>query len=142
MSKNRMGFKKKNNIVKIFEKENDNDIIRKILIKDLIIKKIFGFYPKEKIKPQRLKFNIKLELSKKLVFKNSDLKTIVDYDKVIKIIYKILDKKINFLENLADQIIEEVLKNNKINCIELKIEKLDILKNDASVGIEVSKRKS
>lgn len=137
-----MGFKKKNNIVKIFEKENDNDIIRKILIKDLIIKKIFGFYPKEKIKPQRLKFNIKLELSKKLVFKNSDLKTIVDYDKVIKIIYKILDKKINFLENLADQIIEEVLKNNKINCIELKIEKLDILKNDASVGIEVSKRKS
>ena len=106
-----------------------------------MIKKIFGYYPKEKIKPQRLRFNIKLELNNKLVFKESDLKTIVDYDKIIQIIYKILDKKINFLENLADQIIEGVLKNNKITSIELKIEKLDILKNADSVGIEVSKRR-
>ena len=132
---------KKNNIVTIYENKINTNIIRKILIKDLVIKKIFGYYPKEKIKPQRLRFNIKLELNNKLVFKESDLKTIVDYDKIIQIIYKILDKKINFLENLADQIIEGVLKNNKITSIELKIEKLDILKNADSVGIEVSKRR-
>ena len=140
MLKNKMKLKK-NNIVTIYENKINTNIIRKILIKDLVIKKIFGYYPKEKIKPQRLRFNIKLELNNKLVFKESDLKTIVDYDKIIQIIYKILDKKINFLENLADQIIEGVLKNNKITSIELKIEKLDILKNADSVGIEVSKRR-
>jgi 7,8-dihydroneopterin aldolase/epimerase/oxygenase len=132
---------KTNNVITVFEKKSSNDTGKKIVIKDLILKKIFGFYPNEKTKPQRLKFNIKLELVKNLKFNDQDLQTILDYDEIINIINNILDKKINFLETLADQIIEEIFQNSKITAIELKIEKLDILKNAVSAGIEINKRK-
>jgi 7,8-dihydroneopterin aldolase/epimerase/oxygenase len=132
---------KTNNVITVFEKKISNDTVKKIVIKDLILKKIFGFYPNEKTKPQRLKFNIKLELVKNLQFNDQDLQTILDYDEIINIINNILDKKINFLETLADQIIEEIFQNSKITAIELRIEKLDILKNAVSAGIEINKRK-
>ena len=132
---------KTNNVITVFEKKISNDTVKKIVIKDLILKKIFGFYPNEKTKPQRLKFNIKLELVKNLQFNDQDLQTILDYDEIINIINNILDKKINFLETLADQIIVEIFQNSKITAIELKIEKLDILKNAVSAGIEINKRK-
>ena len=132
---------KTNNVITVFEKKISNDTVKKIVIKDLILKKIFGFYPNEKTKPQRLKFNIKLELAKNLKFNDQDLQTILDYDEIINIINNVLDKKINFLEILADQIIEEIFQNSKITAIELKIEKLDILKNAVSAGIEINKRK-
>ena len=132
---------KTNNVITIVEKKISDDTVKKIVIKDLILNKIFGFYPNEKTKPQRLKFNIKLELVTSLKFSDQDLQTILDYDQIINTINNILDKKINFLETLADQIIEELFKNSKIAAIELKIEKLDILKNAASAGIEINKRK-
>ena len=132
---------KTNNVITVFEKKISNDTVKKIVIKDLILKKIFGFYPNEKTKPQRLKFNIKLELVKNLQFNDQDLQTILDYDEIINIINNILDKKINFLETLADKIIEEIFQSSKITAIELKIEKLDILKNAVSAGIEINKRK-
>jgi len=132
---------KTNNVITVFEKKISNDTVKKIVIKDLILKKIFGFYPNEKTKPQRLKFNIKLELVKNLQFNDQDLQTILDYDEIINIINNILYKKVNFLETLADQIIEEIFQNSKITAIELKIEKLDILKNAVSAGIEINKRK-
>ena len=136
-----MKTKKKNNVIEIFEKPLISTLVRKILIKNLTINAIFGYYPKEKIKSQRLKFNIKLELTNKIKFNDTDLRSIVDYDNIIKTINNILDKKINFLETLGELVAEEILKNKKIDAIELQIEKLDILKKDASVGFEISKRK-
>ena len=136
-----MKTKKKNNVIEIFEKPLISTLVRKILIKNLTINAIFGYYPKEKVKSQRLKFNIKLELTNKIEFDDTDLRSIVDYDNIIKTINNILDKKINFLETLGELVAEEILKNKKIDAIELQIEKLDILKKDASVGFEISKRK-
>ena len=131
----------KNNVVEIFEKKITQEVVKKILIKDLIVEKIFGYYPEEKIKTQKLKFNIKLELNQNLAFDDRNLKSIVDYDDIIRLINSILDRKINFLEILGELIAEEILKNEKIEAIELQIEKLDILKTGGSVGFEINKRK-
>ncbi len=131
----------KNNVVEIFEKKITQEVVKKILIKDLIVEKIFGYYPEEKIKTQKLKFNIKLELNQKLAFDDHNLKSIVDYDDIIRLINSILDRKINFLEILGELIAEEILKNEKIEAIELQIEKLDILKTGGSVEFEINKRK-
>ena len=133
---------KNNNVIEIFEAKVSKNIVKKILIKDLIIEKIFGYYPEEKTKPQKLKFNIKLELNPELSFTDNDLQTIADYDDIIKLINSILDKKISFLEILGETIAKEVLKNKKIEAIELQIEKLDILKTGGTVGFEISKRKN
>lgn len=131
---------KKNNIIKVFEKAVIENKVQKVFIKDLIINKIFGFYPGEKKSPQKLKFNIKLELNNNTVFNDTNLKSIVDYDDIIQIIHSILDQRINFLETLANKITKEIFKNTKIQAIEMKIEKLNILKK-GSVGFELNIRR-
>ena len=131
---------KKNNIIKVFEKPIIENKVQKVLIKDLIINKIFGFYPGEKKSPQKLKFNIKLELNNNTIFNDTNLKSIVDYDDIIQIIHSILDQRINFLETLANKITKEIFKNTKIQAIEMKIEKLNILKK-GSVGFELNIRR-
>lgn len=132
---------KKNRAIQLVEKPVSSKLVKKILIKNLIINTIFGYYPQEKVQKQKLKFNIKLEIDRKIKFNDNNLNTIVDYDGIIRIINNILDKKINFLEILGELIVKDILKNKKITAIELEIEKLDILKKGASVGFQISKRK-
>ena len=49
------------------------------------------------------------------------------------------NKHFELLESLSESIFDEIFKNKKIKKIKLKIEKLDIIKETASVGIEVIK---
>ena len=132
---------KNKRVMQLIERPVSSKLVKKILIKNLIINTIFGYYPKEKFQKQKLKFNIKLEIDCKIKFNDNNLNTIVDYDDIMRIINNILDKKINFLEILGELIVKDILKNKKITAIELEIEKLDILKKGASVGFQISKRK-
>ena len=132
---------KNNRAMQLIERPVSSKLVKKILIKNLIINTIFGYYPEEKVQKQKLKFNIKLEIDRKIKFNDNNLNTIVDYDDIMRVINNVLDKKINFLETLGELIVKDILKNKKIIAIELEIEKLDILKKGASVGFQISKRK-
>ena len=84
-----------------------------------------------------MKFNIEITTDPNL---KPDIKTIVNYENVISDIKK-LTKKTHFelLESLSETIFDEIFKNKKIKKINLKIEKLDIVEETKSVGIEVKK---
>lgn len=112
-----------------------------ILINDLNLNAIFGFYDYEKIKEQELVFNLKLYI-KSGDHQDKKLDQIVDYDKIICIIKNILKNKINFLETLAEKIIDEIFSNRRIFKIYLKIEKPQAIKECKSVGYEIIKTRS
>jgi len=112
-----------------------------ILINDLNLNAIFGFYDYEKIKEQELVFNLKLYI-KSGNHQDKKLDQIVDYDKIIHIIKNILKNKINFLETLAEKIIDEIFSNRRIFKIYLKIEKPQAIKECKSVGYEIIKTRS
>jgi len=112
-----------------------------ILINDLNLNAIFGFYDYEKIKEQELVFNLKLYI-KSGNHQDKKLDQIVDYDKIIYIIKNILKNKINFLETLAEKIIDEIFSNRRIFKIYLKIEKPQAIKECKSVGYEIIKTRS
>ena len=112
---------------------------KKIHIEDLILNLSIGIHDFEKTKKQRVKFNIEITTDPNL---KTDIKSIVNYENVINIIKKIAQKKhFELLENLAENIFDEVFKNKKIKKIKLKIDKLDIIEETKSVGIEVIKTK-
>ena len=48
----------------------------------------------------------------------------------------------NFLETLAEDVFDELFKDKRIGKISLKIEKLEVLKDCSSVGIQISKKRS
>ncbi len=110
---------------------------KKIIIKDLVLLISVGIHQFEKLKKQKVKFNIEITTDPNL---KPDIKTIVNYENVISDIKK-LTKKTHFelLESLSETIFDEIFKNRKIRKIKLKIEKMEIIKETTSVGIEVVK---
>ena len=60
---------------------------------------------------------------------DKDIKSIVNYGKIVKLITKLVkNKHYNFLETLAEDVFDELFKDKRIGKITLQIEKLEILK--------------
>ena len=116
---------------------------RKVLIKDLELKMLIGIHNFEKKKKQRVRFNLVINIDQNLFPNDNDLKSIVNYEKVIKTIKRITTKKhYPLLETLAEKIFSKLFENLKIKKILLRIEKLDVIKNTTSVGVEIEKTRS
>ena len=116
---------------------------RKVLIKDLVLNMFVGIHNFEKKKKQRVKFNLVININQNLVPNDKDLKSIVNYEQVIKVINKIIARKhYPLLETLAEKIFDKLFENMRIKKILLRIEKLDVIKNTTSVGIEWEKTRS
>ena len=136
---------KKNNlkIVKIDKNKSLFNYEKKVLIKDLILDLKLGYYDFEKIKTQKVKFSLEVDNQDKKPSNDKDLKSIVNYAKIVKLIKKLVkNKHYNFLETLAEDIFDELFKDKRIDKISLRIEKLEIMKDCSSVGIQISKKRS
>ena len=129
-------------IIKFKEKRHFN-YKRKILVRDLILKISVGIHGFEKKKKQRVRFNLVINIDQNLFPNDKDLKSIINYEQVIKTIKKITGRKhYPLLETLAEKIFTKLFENLRIKKIFLRIEKLDVIKNTTSVGIEIEKTRS
>ena len=136
---------KKNNlkIIKIDKNKSLFNYEKKILIKDLTLDLKLGYYDQEKNKKQKVKFSLDIDYKNKKPTNDKDIKSIVNYDKIVKLIEKLIkNKHYNFLETLAEDVFDELFKDKRIDKIVLQIEKLEILKQCTSVGIQISKKRS
>ena len=116
---------------------------KKVLIKELILDLKLGYYEFEKEKAQKVKFSLEIDYKDKKPTNDRDLKSIVNYGKIVKLVKKLVkNKHYNFLETLAEDVFDELFKDKRIDKITLKIEKLEILKDCSSVGIQISKKRS
>ena len=134
-------MKKNNfNIVELKPKKDKSAIRRTVFIKNLIIQEVIGFHQHEKIKKQKIKFNIVLDINQSSIPDEKDIKSIVDYEKITKKIESLTkSKKYNFLESLAEDSFKEIFEDKRINSVTIKIEKPEAIKNTESVGVEVFK---
>ena len=113
---------------------------RKVSIKNLILKISVGLHDFEKIEKQRVRFSIDISTDSNIKPNNNDLSSIVNYEDTIKKITYITEKKHHeLLEDLAENIFDIIFESKLVKKVNLKLEKLDIIKNTESVGIEVSK---
>jgi len=136
---------KKNNlkIVKIDKNKKLFNYEKKILIKDLTLDLQLGYYDFEKEKKQKVKFNLEVSCQDKNPTNDKDIKSIVNYSKIVKLIEKLVkNKHYNFLETLAEDVFDKLFVDKRIDKIILQIEKLEILKQCTSVGIQISKKRS
>ena len=133
---------KKNNfkIVELKPAKYKSSVKRTVFINDFIIEEIIGIHKHEKIKKQKIKFNIVLEVNQNSVPDENNIKSIVDYEKItIKLENLTKNAKYNFLESLAEDSFKEIFEDKRINSAKIKIEKPEAIKNAKSVGVEVFK---
>ena len=135
--------KNKFKIVKIDKNKSLFNYEKKILIKELTLDLKLGYYDFEKNKPQKVKFSLEIDYEDKKPTNDKDIKSIVNYGKVVKLVTKLVkNKHYNFLETLAEDVFDELFKDKRIAKITLQIEKLEILKECTSVGIQITKKRS
>ena len=135
---------KKNNfkIIKIDKNKSLFNYEKKVLIKELILDLKLGYYDFEKDKKQNVKFTLEVDYKDKKPSNDKNLKSIVNYAKIVRLIKKLVkNKHYNFLETLAEDVFDELFKDRRIDKINLQIEKLEIMKDCSSVGIQISKKR-
>ena len=130
-------------IIKIDKNKSLFNYEKKILIKELILDLKLGYYEFEKNEVQKVKFNLEVYYKDKKPTSDDDIKSIVNYGKIVKLIKKLTNNKhYNFLEALAEDVFDILFKDKRIEKIMLQIEKLEILKDCTSVGIQITKKRS
>tara|TARA_Y100001970_G_scaffold242776_1_gene307498 strand:- start:666 stop:1085 length:420 start_codon:yes stop_codon:yes gene_type:complete len=136
---------KKNNfkVIKIDKNKTLFNYEKKVIIKELILNLKLGYFDFEKEKPQKVKFSLEANYQDKKPTSDKDLKSIVNYAKLVRLIKKLTkNKHYNFLETLAEDVFDELFRDKRIDKISLKIEKLEIMKDCSSVGVQISKKRS
>ena len=130
-------------ILKINKSKKLFNYEKKVLIKELLLDLKIGYFDFEKEKKQKVKFSLEIDYVDKKPSSDKDIKSIVNYAKVVKLIKKLVKKKhYNFLETLAEDVFDELFKDKRIDKISLQIEKLEIMRDCSSVGIQISKKRS
>tara|TARA_B100001123_G_scaffold378185_1_gene446112 strand:+ start:312 stop:743 length:432 start_codon:yes stop_codon:yes gene_type:complete len=123
-----------------YSKISESTTKRSVFIKDFIVEEIIGFYEHEKIKKQKIKFNIILNIYQNYIPDDENIKSIVDYEKIAnKLENLIKSKKYNFLESLAEDSFVKIFEDKRIDSVLIKIEKPEAIKSAKSVGVEVFK---
>jgi len=113
---------------------------RKVIIKNLVLNIFIGIHDFEKKKKQRVRFNIEVITNPFVKPNNKDLKTILNYEEIINKIKDLVRKEHHeLLEDLAENIFAIIFQNRLAQKVKIKIEKLEIIKNSESVGVEFSK---
>ena len=136
---------KKNNfrVIEINSKKNENTVKRTVLIKDFLINEVIGIHKHEKIKKQKILFNIVIDINQNTLPDENDLDSVVDYEKITNKLLKLTkSKSYNFLESLAEDSFKEIFVDKRVNSVKIRIEKPEAITNAKSVGVEIFKNRS
>ena len=115
---------------------------RKVVIKNLILNIFIGIHDFEKKKKQRVRFNIEVETNPNTKPSNKDFSTIVDYETLVNKIKTLVKKQHHeLLEELAENIFRIIFQNKLVKKANIKLEKLHILKESESVGVDITKNR-
>ena len=115
---------------------------RKVVIKNLILNIFIGIHDFEKKKKQRVRFNIEVETNPNTKPSNKDFSTIVDYETLVNKIKELVKKQHHeLLEELAENIFRIIFQNKLVKKANVKIEKLHIIRETESVGVDITKNR-
>ena len=113
---------------------------RKVVIKNLILNIFIGIHDFEKKKKQKVRFNIVVETNPNTKPSNKDFSTIVDYETLVNKIKELVKKQHHeLLEELAENIFKIIFQNKLVKKANVKLEKLHIIKESESVGVDITK---
>lgn len=112
-----------------------------IRITDLVLPANIGVYEQERHGPQRVRFNVELQVMEHMGPLNDDIGNVLSYDEIVRGIRSILDRgHINLVETLAEEVASLCLGDRRVSCVRVRVEKLDVIPEAAAVGVEIERR--
>ncbi len=121
---------------------DEKNILTKIFIKDLSVGCKIGVTKLERQKKQSVVINIILWVDTGQVGKTDDIAQTVNYEDVYLQIIKLAEKNsFHLLETLAEEIAKICLTKQRVEKVEVRIEKPKALKFAMSAGVEIVRKK-
>ncbi len=115
----------------------------RVFIRDLVLPCSIGAYAEERLRRQRVRFNVDLQVDSPATPLEDDLANVLSYDEVTGAIRRLVDGgHINLVETLAERIAEMCLADARVAEVRVSVEKLDVEPAAASVGIEIERRRA
>lgn len=115
--------------------------IRHVFVRDLVQMCAIGVHDHERHGPQRVRINLDLA-----VFEGDashvadDIKNVVCYEDITTAVREVCARDhINLVETLAEDIAKVCLHHNQVRSVRVRVEKLDVFEDAASVGVEIER---
>jgi 7,8-dihydroneopterin aldolase/epimerase/oxygenase len=110
--------------------------VYQILIRDLTLMASVGVHAHERDAPQPIQFNLNLK-----VRRGGSGLGVVDYQAIVTGIAALMARKhIDLVEEVGEQIIDFCMSDPRVEEITIRVEKLNAIKQTASVGIEMTRK--
>ena len=114
--------------------------IRHVFVRDLELEANIGVYKREKGKQQPVRINVDLTVEETDGEVGDKLENVVDYGAVVDGIKSILAQgHLNLVETLAEKIAAHCLADERVKVARVRIEKLNVIAEAASVGVEIER---
>ena len=131
------------NSLKLFEAPKVADAsrsIRHVFIRDLVLTCSIGVHVHEKSADQRVRINLDLAVDESGRPVDDNIKNVICYEKLAESVGDIIGRgHVNLVETLAENIATMCLIDRRVLLARVRVEKLDILKDAISVGVEIER---
>lgn len=113
--------------------------IRHVFIRDLVLSCSIGVHRYERTNQQRIRVNIDLAVRDDRDL-DDDIGNVVCYEQITTGVREIVaSRHINLVETVAEEIAAMCLEDQRVRSVRVRVEKLDILPDAASVGVELER---
>ncbi|NQU58298.1 MAG: dihydroneopterin aldolase [Rhodospirillales bacterium] len=116
--------------------------LRHVFVRDFVLQCSIGVHQFEREATQRVRINLDLavreaDTSGQL---NDDLANVVCYEELTKGVRELVARDhVNLVETLAEDVASMCLNDTRVRSARIRIEKLDILEDAVSVGVEIER---
>lgn len=129
------------NVVEPVQFADSRNSLRHVFVRDLMLDAQIGVHSHEKLGVQRIRVNVDLAVFEKDVDGIGDqLANVVCYEEVVSGIRGLVAQgHVNLVETLAEQIAALCLEDRRVRVARVRVEKLDVFADAASVGVEIER---
>ena len=128
------------NSVKLVRIASAERSLRHVFIRDLVLACSIGVHRHEQEAPQRVRINLDLAVDEGGQPIDDDINNVICYEHLAEGVGNIVDRgHVNLVETLAEDIAAMCLKDLRVRSARVRVEKLDILEDAESVGVEIER---
>ncbi len=111
-----------------------------VFIRDLVLPVSIGIHEQEYLAPQRVRFNVEISVFDNIGEVEDNYKNVICYERLVEKIHNLVRQgHVKLVETLADRVAAICLQSSKVLSAKVRVEKLDIIENVDSVGVEVER---
>lgn len=113
--------------------------LRHVFVRDLVLDSRIGVHQHERLGPQRIRINLDLGVWEGVPAAD-DLDRVVCYETIVERVREVAgDSHVNLAETLAERVAEVCLADPRVRLARVRVEKLEVFADAASVGVEIER---